>query len=98
MDSSQCHDDAPSGSQQFPCSMGRSLSEVAASLRSNLRRADRSNPENALALSPLSSCEISGPVVPVAEDHYCFVLSELTRYVKRTGSTCTDTERVVESA
>src|SRR6516164_2333071 len=52
MDSSQCHVDAPSGSQQFPCSMGRSLSEVAASLRSNLRRADRSNPENALARFP----------------------------------------------
>src|SRR5262249_4681912 len=36
-------------------------------------------------LNPLPSCEISGPVVPIAEDHYCFTLSELTRYVKRTG-------------
>ena len=47
-----------SASKRFPSNAARSLSNVAASIRSSFRRADRSNPEN-----PIPGGEFSGPLV-----------------------------------
>src|SRR5580658_590049 len=44
-----------SASKRFPGNAERSLSDVAASRRSSFKRADRSNPENALTRFPAAN-------------------------------------------
>jgi|ERR1700730_6573796 len=73
-----------SASKRFPGNAARSRSDVAASTRSSFRRADRSNPENALTRFPAAKSLV---LVPIADDH-CSELSEITRYVKRKSLTC----------
>jgi hypothetical protein len=56
-----------SASKRLPGNAARSRSDAAASIRSNFSRANISNPEN--ALTPFPSGEVSGPLIPIADDH-----------------------------
>src|ERR1700747_1940566 len=69
-----------SASKRLPGNAARSLSDVAASIRSGFRRADRSKPENALTRFPAAN----SLVLLIADDHYP-KMQERTRYVKRKG-------------
>jgi hypothetical protein len=64
-----------------PGNAARSLSDVVTSIRSSLRRTDRSNPENALTRFPGARS-----LVPMSRSLRITTRTVTTRYVKRTVS------------